>query len=114
MPKNVMILEDEPLVAMLVESMVSELGMTPTVPKSIDDAYRIANETRPDAALIDFNLWGGSSVELTNEFRRRGIPVAIMSGYDSDEIRRVFGDIPTIEKPFQSVDLEAFLHGTAA
>lgn len=113
MTKTVLIVEDEPLIAMLVESMVSELGMTPRTSNSIADAFRIADEERPDAALVDLNLWGRSGADVVRDLLVRGIPTAIMSGSSREDVPAQFGAVPMLEKPFQQDALERFLKGIA-
>lgn len=107
MPKTVMIVEDEPLLAMLVEDMLGELGLIPSTPVSLQDASERLKTMPPDFALVDLNVWGARSDDLIADLQNRGIPFAIMSGSDSSEIREQFGDVVALNKPFQ---METLIH----
>jgi len=109
MTKTVLILEDEPLIAMLVETMVADMGLVPRTSTSIADAYRIADEERPAAALVDLHLWGRSGADIIRDLVQRGIPTAIMTGSNKDDVHSALAGIPMLEKPFQPEALELFL-----
>lgn len=102
MPKRIMILEDEPLLAMLVESMLEEMGHVPLNATSRDEALRTIEDSHPDAVLLDVNLWGAPSIDLAKVLAERAIPFVLMTGYDANEVRSTFGVVPVLSKPFDA------------
>lgn len=66
---KVMIIEDESIIAMDLESIVSDMGHAITgVARTHDDAVRLASEEMPDLILADIQLADNSSgIEAVNE-----------------------------------------------
>jgi hypothetical protein len=60
----------------------------------------LAKSLNIDAALLDLNLWGRSSVPVADVLKGRGIPFAFVSGFDKDTVKREFQDAPFITKPY--------------
>lgn len=105
MSKRIMILEDEPLLAMLVESMLEDMGHVPLNATSRDEAFRTIEESHPDLVLLDVNLWGAPSTDLARDLAERAIPFVLMTGYDAAEMRSTFGAVPVLSKPFDAQGL---------
>ena len=76
--KRILVLEDEPLVAMLLEEMLIDLGCEVVGPaSSLGEGERLAREAALDAAVLDVNLNGEMSDTVAAILRRRGIPFAL-------------------------------------
>ena len=72
------------LIAMELEERLGELGYDVRGPfHNLPAAYAGAAAQRPDAALLDANLNGQSSVELGAKLAEQGVPVAFCTGYDA-------------------------------
>ncbi|MFK8252284.1 response regulator [Ancylobacter terrae] len=109
---RIFILEDEPLVAMMVEAMIEELGAEAVSTASrVDEALAfIAAETvRIDAALIDVNVGGQRSYDVAHALAARAIPFVFASGYDDASFPEEWRQLPRLGKPFQLNELEAAL-----
>jgi CheY-like chemotaxis protein len=109
-PLAVLVVEDEMLVGMLVEDMLSEIGCTVAgVATGLDDALRLAREAEIDFAILDVNLDGRESYPVAEALRARGLPFAFATGYGRGGLDEAYADVPTLPKPFRLADLEALL-----
>jgi DNA-binding response OmpR family regulator len=78
------VVEDDALIAMELGERLEELGylvMGPAMTLAVAKDFA-EGEERPDAALLDANLAGQSSVEIGATLAARGVPVAFCTGYD--------------------------------
>lgn len=108
--KRVLVIEDEPIVAMLLEDMLSEFDIEIVGTAShLQDAINLAEKAEFDAAVLDVNLGGQLSSAVAAVLRRREIPFVLATGYDapsSDEFDR---NAPILHKPYVQSDLERAL-----
>jgi CheY-like chemotaxis protein len=96
-----LIVEDEPLVAMLVEDAIAELGLTASGPAArVDKALQLIEERAPDGAILDVNLAGEQVYPVASLLRERQIPFLFMTGYGEEAIRDDFDKMPIVKKPF--------------
>jgi len=100
--KNVLIVEDEPLIAMMLEGFLEMMDhRVAGSADSVSSALDLLNGIHPDAAILDMNLAGGeSSMAVAEELDRRGIPFVIASGGNVDDGENVFRGRPRLLKPF--------------
>jgi CheY-like chemotaxis protein len=97
----ILIVEDEPLVAMMLEEWLRELGHQPVGPAdTLEKALKIANSESLAAAILDVNLRGARSDAAAEVLRVRGIPFAFATGDAADAIGEAFTGLPTIKKPY--------------
>ncbi|WP_160936867.1 HWE histidine kinase domain-containing protein [Teichococcus coralli] len=82
-PRRVLLAEDEPLVAMELETQLHALGFTVVGPAaSLSEALRLASEEALlDAAVLDVNLRGQAVFPVADLLVRRGVPVVFATGY---------------------------------
>jgi two-component sensor histidine kinase len=81
---RVLLVEDEPLVRLLMEATLARLGCVVIGPAAtLEEAQRLAGDAgeRPDAAVLDVNLQGRVSFPVAETLARRGIPVIFLTGY---------------------------------
>lgn len=102
---DVMIIEDEPLIAMDIESMVESLGHSVTgVARTHNEAIKLFNERRPGLVLADIQLADGSSgIDAVNDILRAvSVPVIFITAFPE---RLLTGERPEpaflVTKPFQ-------------
>jgi CheY-like chemotaxis protein len=106
-PLRVLIVEDEAMIAMLMEDMVAELGHEVVATAGrIDDAARLVADGAFDFAVLDVNLNGERTYTLADMLKARGIPFVFATGYGASGLDLAWKDAPTLQKPFQSRDLE--------
>lgn len=106
--KRVLVVEDEPMVAMDIESMLSSAGCKVVGPAgTIDEAKRLVAEEHCDAALVDVNLKGEPIDGLLTTLRQAGVPFAFVTGYGTKVLSQTFQETVSISKPFSPEQLLA-------
>ena len=109
--RRVLVVEDEALVAMLIEDMIHDSGdeMVGSACR-LSDALVLAQETQADVALLDINLGGALAYPVADVLRQRGVPIVFTSGYGSAGLSERFQDCPILDKPFDQHSLEHAIH----
>ena len=84
---RVLIIEDDRMLARLVERTLGEAGFTVDVTRSADEGRDAALASTYDAVLLDLELPDRSGLEVVRTLRREGrdVPVLIMTGRDDDQ-----------------------------
>jgi CheY-like chemotaxis protein len=104
--RRALVVEDEVMVAMYMEELLSELGYdTVGVATGLDQALALAREATFDFAVLDINLDGRLSFPVADVLCERGIPFLFASGYGSRGLNDNYRDAVRIRKPFRSRDL---------
>lgn len=100
--RRVLVIEDESLVAMLLETILDDMGCSVIGPESnIDDGLRSAmGEASLDAALLDVNVAGREVFPVAEALRARGVPFVFSTGYGEAGLPDHWRGHPTIQKPF--------------
>jgi len=112
---KVLVVEDEALVSMLVEDMLSDLGCTVIGPAAeIEEALRLAGSSDIDAALLDVNLGGRPIFPVADALKARGVPFAFASGYGEAGLSEGHRGALVLQKPFREADLRRVLEELAA
>jgi CheY-like chemotaxis protein len=108
---KVLIIEDEPIIAMDLENLVSELGhKVVAIAATKDDAVAKAKSERPGLVLADINLGeGGSGIDAVSEILASfDIPVIFITAYPE---KLLTGERPEptylIAKPFLPETVQA-------
>jgi CheY-like chemotaxis protein len=105
--RRILVVEDEMMIAMLVEDMLSELGCAVVGPAhALDTALELARtELGLDAAVLDVNLAGESVFAVADALREKGVPAIFSTGYGDAGLREVDRGAPVLQKPFRAHDL---------
>ena len=107
MKMRVLVVEDEAVVAMLLEDMLIDLGHEVVAALGrIDQAMEAAGTLDLDLAILDVNLNGVLTYPLAEALKARGVPVIFATGYGADGLREDWRSGPVIQKPFQVRDLQ--------
>ena len=107
---RVLVVEDEMMVSMLIEDMLTDLGCTVVGPASrLDEAIELAGATELDCAVLDVNLGGQPIFPLADILRAKGAPFAFATGYGDAGLREVDRGTPVLQKPFREGDLARVL-----
>jgi DNA-binding response OmpR family regulator len=113
--RSLIIVEDEPLIAMLIEDMVEEIGWeVEGLASDEEGALELPDAGHPLLALIDLNLDNGSGLPVASRCRERNIPVVFITGYDRSKIPPEFSEAPLLTKPLTSTDLAAAMTSASA
>jgi two-component SAPR family response regulator len=100
-PAKVMIVEDEALVAMMVEDMLGDLGCEVAGSfGAVRDAlaWLGGDNPAPDGAVLDVNIGGEMVFPVAEQLRERGVPFVFATGY-GDLPRKGFESIEVLAKP---------------
>jgi CheY-like chemotaxis protein len=110
--KRVLVVEDETLVAMLLEDMIADLGAVLVGSASrVTRALEIINggQSEIDLAVLDVNLGGEDAFPIAAALAKRGIPFAFSTGYGSAGLPDEWRNRPTLQKPFTHDQVKAVL-----
>ena len=100
--RRVLVVEDESLVAMLLETILEDMGCTPVGPIStVEEALSVvAQETQLDAALLDVNVAGVHVFPVAQALKDKGVPFVFSTGYGEGGLPDEWRGQATIQKPF--------------
>lgn len=106
---KVLMVEDQLLIAMDVETMLTQEGAASVeTASSVKEALVALTMMRPDVAILDVNLGNGSSVPVAQALRERGIPFVFATGYgETSLIPASMDDVPIVRKPYDLASLVA-------
>lgn len=105
---QVLLVEDEALVAMLLKDMLADIGHDVVATAGrLQDALAAASEAEIDFAVVDLNLRGEPTFEVGERLKARGIPFFFATGYGSAGLPPEWAAHTTLQKPFVPVQLEA-------
>jgi DNA-binding response OmpR family regulator len=103
---QILVVEDESMVAMMIEDMLIDLGHHVVATSGrMDDASKLASHANADLAILDVNLNGEETYPLATSLASRKIPFIFATGYGSSGIRAEWSGVPVLQKPFQSREL---------
>jgi DNA-binding response OmpR family regulator len=112
---KVIVVEDEMMIALLLEDMLSDLGHTVVgVATRLEAALSLAETVEADLAILDVNLNGEASFPVARALGGRGVPFLFATGYGSTGLEAPFQNSPTLRKPFELNDLSLALKRMAA
>jgi len=107
---KILLVEDEAMIAMLVEDMLTDSGATVVGPAGgVQAALDAISTNEIDGALLDVNLGGEQSFDVADALAERSIPFIFVTGYGGQGVRERYPDAPTLQKPFVTSDLERAL-----
>jgi CheY-like chemotaxis protein len=100
--RRILIVEDESLVAMLLETILEDMGCVPVGPAAtVEEGLRMASDTgRLDAALLDVNVAGRQVFPIAEALRDRGVPFVFSTGYGEGGLPDEWRGQATLQKPF--------------
>ncbi|WP_168990419.1 response regulator [Aureimonas flava] len=107
---RVLILEDEPLIAMDLEEIILKAIQADCVwASSLREGLQLIADG-VDFALLDFDLGGDNSLPVARQLAALNVPFCFVSGSLSD-VPRSFSRVPKIAKPYRSADIVRALAG---
>jgi len=109
---RVLIVEDETLVAMLLEDMLSDHGcvIAGAANRMLQALEMIEDEALDiQAAVLDVNLAGEPSFPLAERLAAKGVPFVFATGYGAGGLPDAWRDRPTLQKPFSHDDVGRLL-----
>lgn len=106
--KRILVVEDEALVAMLLEDLLADLGCEVVGPAMrLNEGLELAQRNGIDAAILDINLAGERSYPIADLLEERRVPHLFVTGYGHSG-RAGRGD-RVLKKPYCAPELQAAL-----
>ncbi len=100
--RRVLLVEDEALVAMMIQECLVERGHSVLGPiSSASEALAAAKEGDFDAAILDINLGDGMAYPVAEILSSRGVPFVFVTGYEADAVDDRFSEVPVLQKPIE-------------
>jgi CheY-like chemotaxis protein len=104
---RVLLVEDEAIIAIMLEDMLAELGCEVIGPAaSIAEAIQLAGAESLGGAFLDVNLGGESVYPVADLLAARGIPFVFVSGYGPTGIAARYSGAIVLSKPILDADIE--------
>jgi PAS domain S-box-containing protein len=111
--QRILIVEDEALVAMVLEDQLEDLGLSIAATcANVADAMKAIDAEVPDAAILDVNLGGQLVYPVADRLMACGIPFVFVTGYGRESIDRRYSAIQVLEKPVERQALEGVFVGS--
>ncbi|HEX6119798.1 MAG TPA: response regulator [Dongiaceae bacterium] len=113
-PRRVLVVEDEGVLAFLLEDMLLELGHTVVaVAARVEDALALRKDEY-DFAILDVNLNGQDSYGLAEKLRAAAVPFIFTTGYGASGLLEEWRSSTVLSKPFMSHELRAAIRAAIA
>jgi two-component sensor histidine kinase len=112
--KRILLVEDEPLVAMMMTQILKDLGASIVGPVAAVSEASAALDEAIDAAVLDVNLDGVFVYPLADQLCARGVPLVFVTGYEADRLEPRFASAPILAKPVEASALAEALAGVLA
>ena len=110
---RLLVVEDEALVAMLVEDILTDLGcVVVDVIGSLEEGLAAVARTAAasiDGAILDVNLGGRKVFPIADALQERGVKFVFATGYGTNGMDPRYADCAVLAKPFQREELERML-----
>jgi CheY-like chemotaxis protein len=108
--RKVLVVEDEMMIAMLIEDMLGEFGCELVGPATnVPRALELIGKESIEVAILDLNLDGQDTYAIADALHQKNVPFIFATGYGSTGLRKEYGNQPVLQKPFQQKDLEIAL-----
>jgi CheY-like chemotaxis protein len=112
--KRVLVVEDELLVAMGLEMVLTDAGCHVVGPIGrLDEAMAAAATEEVDVALLDVNLRGHPVFPVADALAARGIPFVFLTGYGRETLPASHAHGRMLSKPFEATELVAVVADAA-
>lgn len=111
MPGDVLIVEDDPIIALGIEDVLSGFGVkTVRAAGSVAKALAMIAERAPEFALLDVGLVREKSFAVAERLQALKIPFIFVTGYGAEiRLPAAFAQIPRLPKPCSPEALQALL-----
>jgi PAS domain S-box-containing protein len=104
---KVLVVEDEPLVSLMMSEALNELGFEVIGPfRKVSEAVAALNKTTVHAAILDVNLGDQQVYPVAELLQGRDIPFAFVTGYGAESIDKEYRHVAVLQKPVDRRMLE--------
>ena len=109
MTQRVLLLEDEPLILLMLCDWVRDIGLEPQPSNKIIAALDDLRTIRPDFAIVDFYIQGQPAYPVLDRLQALKVPTILATGAQPDEIEAAYRHIPKVAKPFQFEEIDKLM-----
>lgn len=103
---RVLLVEDETLVALMIEDMIDDIGaMRIGTASTIDEAMMTLESAQPDIAVLDINVGGEQVFPVCERLADLGIPFVFSTGYGQHGVPEQWQASPVLQKPYTAPQL---------
>lgn len=106
---KVLIVEDETLLALMLEDLLLDIGHCVVHAGSLPDALAAVERERFDAAILDININGVDVFPVATRLRELHTPFVFTSARDAARIGTEFAQEQLISKPYTIEQLQLLL-----
>ena len=98
---SILVVEDEPLIAMMLEDFLDSLGhKVHATCESVSEAVKAVDLGGFELAILDVNLKGENVWPVATRLREKNVPFVLATGGHVDPPPAEFNTVPVIEKPY--------------
>ena len=114
-PRCILIVEDEPLIAMMLEDFIESLGHEVRGPcERVTEALAMVEADGFHLAILDVNLKGENVWPVASRLREKKVPFILATGGHVDPPPAEFSTVPVIEKPYTIDRVSPAIHAAFA
>ena len=109
--RRILVVEDDMLIAIMIEDMLLDLGCTVAGPaNTLSEAMALADRDRGiETAMLDIDLNGVPVFPVADILRARGVPIVYTTGFGEAAIPTEDRGCAVLHKPFRAKTLETAL-----
>jgi CheY-like chemotaxis protein len=109
-PLSVLVVEDEPLIALQTAQLLAEVGCRVIGPAaSVGEALSLMSGAEFDAAILDVDLDGARSFPIADVLAEEGKPFGFLTSFGVPELPNRFQQSIIMSKPLCSRELRSFI-----
>ena len=98
---TVLVVEDEPVIALDLHGLLQDAGYRVIGPASSSaEALELLHQSNPDVALLDVNLGRTDVFDVANELAARNGRVIFLTGHTKQALPQAHRHRPLVSKPF--------------
>lgn len=104
---TVFVVEDEAIIAMMLEDMLLDLGCSVIGPcTNLAQAHdMLTRPETPHVAILDVNVGGEQVYPVASALSERGVPLVFATGYGSVGLSDAWRKHVTVQKPYTQDDI---------
>ncbi|QNM81921.1 response regulator [Sphingomonas sabuli] len=106
---RILILEDEPIIGLALEAMLSDEGAKVVYAERLGEAEAVLDGGQIDAAILDVNIHGATSYGVAARLEQLAIPYIFVTGYGDLCHPPDFAAVRTISKPCSGHEIRSAL-----
>ncbi|RKK02892.1 response regulator [Pseudoroseomonas wenyumeiae] len=104
--RRILVVEDEALIAMLVEDALLDAGAEVLGPAAtVEEALALLEDSEIGGAVLDINLAGQLSTPVADLLAERGVPFVVATGYGAAGLPEHHRGVPVLAKPYDPREL---------